>query len=87
MGNWNWFSQPLVHTVIGMTRANPVPVFQPPGKDNFLVELFTIYFPKSRLGIILVYRVIEIKAILVYTIYNCVKNMPKPNESITLLSN
>ena len=50
--NQNWFSQPLVHTVIGRTRAlralvlsitvwtrgweNPVLVFQLPGKDTFL---------------------------------------------------
>ena len=55
LGNWNWFSQPLVHTVMGRnlcpvgtrptitvwTRGweNPVPVSQLPGKDIFLARL------------------------------------------------
>ena len=57
--NQNWFSQPLVHTVIGRTRAlralvlsitvwtrgweNPVLVFQLPGKDTFPVFSLITY--------------------------------------------
>ena len=57
--NQNWYSQPLVHTVIGRTRAlralvlsitvwtcgweNPVLVFQLPGKDTFPVFSLITY--------------------------------------------
>ena len=62
LGNWNWFSQPLVHTVMGRNSCptgtrptitvwtcgweNPVLVFQLPGKDTFF-RLKKLYVKKK----------------------------------------
>ena len=53
MENWNWFSQPLFHTVIGRTRGweNPFPVIQHPGKDThilFHTKFFIWFFYEQR---------------------------------------
>ena len=67
--NWNWFSQPLIHTVIGRTHALQalvlsitvwtcgweisVPVFQLPGKDT----ICSIQIRDERIFEIVLYRV------------------------------